>query len=891
MHDKCIHDIFQKSFVCYYESIYIIVLSIKEEIFIKAILDQGWELAGFHQGFWEFSRSMEIGTEIRGITDWLPAAVPGSIHKDLHRADVLPNPYYDLNSLQCEWVNERDWLYRLSFQPEPDWKGKRIRLACEGIDYSAKIRLNGVPLGEYTGMFHAHVVDITDSIRFDGENQLLISIAASPEGVAQLGYTNRVNHLKSRFGYKWDFCPRLIHIGLWKPVYLWITDSSWIENCHIRTTLEKHGRNAKIRVATAVESDKGHTWRLRYAIYSPQGELAAERTEELQTYPGSIVREAEFTLEAPQLWWPNGYGAQSLYRMVVQLWDEAHGEAPTDEWTGTFGIRSIRYVQNEGSPADSLPYTIVVNDTPVYLKGWNWVPTDQLYGDSDPGKYDELIRKAKAANVNLLRVWGGGLVEREYFYDLCDQAGIMIWQEMLQSSSGFNNEPSVAPEFLHLLGTTIRSVIREKRNHPSLAIWCGGNELTEGGHLGDRLIPLSGLHPTLRLLGELVQTHDPDRLFVPTSSYGPSFFLEKSLGGKNRMYDVHGPWKYAGPTAHYELYNESDALLHSEFGGDGFCNIESMRRFLPEERIGLGQTSSRSWLHHGYEYWSMHDQLHDLFGPIDRFERLVALSQWLQAEGIRYALEANRRRAPQCSGSILWQFNEPFPNISCTSAIDYYGDTKLAYHWIARAYAKWNLSLKYDSLVVMPGSKQQADLYLAADGNHDITQSSVRWTWAVRNSRGDAIASGEGDCEVACLPLTVLLHQFEWEVPTGEAVTVADLTLYDRQGSKLAENRYLFVLAEASVDRLLQPILSLPDTSIQITPYRDSTSGMHRIELENTGKVVGLWVRLKGEAEDGTWLRPLEDGFLLFPGEKKTVLVEREYRLVGKWSAEGVNID
>ncbi|MCC3372394.1 glycoside hydrolase family 2 protein [Cohnella sp. REN36] len=798
-------------------------------------LTENWELTGSYPGFWAFGRSMEVGVQLKGIVPWIPAEVPGSVHWDLYRSGYLPDPYYGANALACEWVNQRDWLYRTFFAAEESWRGKKITLLLEGVDDSAKVLLNGKEIGRHTGMFIPGEFDLSESLRYGKNNALLVVLERSPDGVAQLGYTDQVNHLKSRFGYKWDFCPKLVHIGLWKGVSLKISEWSRFDNVRIEAVPGADGSGDAV-VSATVESGQSGRFRLTAELYEPGGRLAGEASEEGDAVPGLQTIRQRISVPNVRLWWPNGYGEQPLYRLKLRLEvaDSEGGYCRSDDHEACIGFRTLSFRANPGAPSDALAFTVEVNGEPIYIKGWNWVPADQLYGRHREDQLKYLIALSKRANVNMLRVWGGGLIEKALFYRQCDEAGILVWQEMMQSSSGFNNEPSVRPAFLHTVSHTMRQAIREKRNHPSLAIWCGGNELTEGGHLDSQMVPLTDRQTNLRLLRDLVSDLDDSRLFLPTSPSGPSFFLEGENAGKGMMYDVHGPWKYAGATEHYRLYNDSDALLHSEYGGDGFASIESIERFLPAHRMEAGHSESVEWLLHGYEYWNMDDQLQSLFGSsFGTFERMVMASQWLQAEGIRYAVEANRRRAPRCSGSLLWQLNEPYPNVSCTSAIDYFGNPKLAYSWVAKANRNLHVSLQYDGISYRPGDAFRATIYLTNDG---IQANDLTVEWVARSETGCKISEGLHTLRDT-RNSTIFAGTVEFQVPqlTTLFVTLKVVDSVERQ--VLADNEYAFAVKERDEEPPLQAFLSLPMTSIEWETKEEA--GGTNVSVRNTGVRYG----------------------------------------------------
>ncbi|GBF74427.1 hypothetical protein PA598K_02770 [Paenibacillus sp. 598K] len=851
---------------------------------MKFVLERPWELKGSYQGFWEFKRSMELNTEIKGIMPFIPAQVPGSVHWDLHQAGVLPNPYVGTQSLAGEWVNDRDWIYRTVFRIDPAWRHRRIRLVCEGIDYEARIKVNDHFIADHKGMFTPASIELDEAwLNMDGDNELLIVLRHTPEGVPQLGYTNKVDHLKSRFGYKWDFCPRLVHVGLWKPVYLDMTGEHRIADVQVISSCAANEWVADVHIQ--LDHAIGGRLEGQIELLDAEGHIVERRPFALQARPGLQQHKERIVIDHPQLWWPNGYGEQPLYQASVKVWpsDSAYSrEDPSDERSTRFGLRALTFEQNPGAPADSAAFTIHVNGTPLFIKGWNWVPVDILYGRELTAEYQRLIALAKAAHINLLRVWGGGLIERELFYDLCDEAGILVWQEMMQSSSAFNNEPSTTLEYRELLRSTMTHVIKEKRNHPSLAIWCGGNELTRDGHLEDVLRPLNDEHPTLRMLRDLVGDLDPDRLFLATSPTGPSFFLSDETAGRGISYDVHGPWKYGGSKGHYSLYNKSDALLHSEYGGDGYASLSSLNTFLTELSWDSSKAESMEWLHHGYEFWNMDEQLALLFGPVEDMEARVQFSQWLQAEGLRYAVESNRRRAPRCSGSVLWQMNEPFPNIACTSCVDYYGDTKLAYHWVALAQQPVHASLQYEQIVYEPGETFEGECF----AHMDLPVESCAVGWTLRDAEGRIHEEGRFACQTGTHP-SQHVGRIVWAIPEGISCFFIRLTLTDEISKRVYSiNEYAFAIRVGSARPELEAFRRLPQTELQWAREGQALS------ITNTGQTVALWVSAEASMLEGPPLRPLLDGQLIFPNETRQVRLPEASASeadAANWIAKGWN--
>jgi len=409
---------------------------------------------------------------------WLPARVPGSVVDDLVRAGEVADPYFERQSRLAEWVAARTCVYRALVV------GREV--VFDGVDHEATVFVDGDEVAHHVGAFTPFRVELSP-----GEHLLAVAVHAAPETEAQVGRTSRVRLHRSRMGYGWDFCPRLVHQGIWRPVRV----DPPPERLYRVTLADGVGR---------VEAD------------------------------GEIVLE----VESPELWWPNGMGEQRLY--------------------SGFGFRTLELTDD---------YELVVNGLRTEIRGWNWVPIDVLYGVPRPEKLARLLELARDANVNLLRVWGGGLIESEEFYAHCDRLGLLVWQEFAQSSSGLESVPSDDPEFVATLAADAREIVPRLAHHPSLAIWCGGNELDADDS-----------HPALAALRDVVHELDPGRAWLPTSPIGDK--------------DVHGPWEHQGLREHYEHYDTRTSRLHSEFGVEGMTNREALEALIaPEHRWPADRTN------------------------------------------------------------------------------------------------------------------------------------------------------------------------------------------------------------------------------------------------------------------------------------------------------------
>lgn len=662
-----------------------------------------WELKGYWPHVPLKVVSMETGQVMHGVTDWIPATVPGGVHVDLWKAGLIDNPYWGLNSLHCEWVENRWWMYRTHFDKTliENIDGKQVELLFKGIDYEAIVFLNNEEIGSHKGMFASYAIDITNIIKED--NELIVIFKNVPEEMGQIGYTSKTKTQKSRFNYKWDFSTKLINLGLWQDVVLDVKNQYAIENLRTKGDYVEGKGEVSVRGEIAsLDTTDSSNLKVAVTVEEPNSGEAIIKAE----IP--VVREKfeeTFTILNPQIWAPNGYGQPNLYEVTIQL---LLNDTVIDETMNQVGLRSVSFVQNEGDVKNALPYTFVVNGEKVYVKGVNLVPVDHLYGNVLEEQYKILVQQMVNANINLARVWGGGLIETSTFYKLCDQNGIMVWQDFIQSSSGLDNKPSEDPQFMELLKENTISAIKRVRNHSSLVIYCGGNELRD-----DNKVPVTTENKNISMLKELAEVYDGRTHFIPATGSGPRPNISKDKGVSH---DVHGWWHYVGNPEHYELYGKSDNLFHSEFGVGGCSSEKSLKKFLPKEDLypALMVENSR-WKHHG-EWWDTLIRDTGFFGEFkkdrDGLKKFVSCSQFIQSEGLRYIVEADARRAFENSGVIIWQFGEPWPNASCTSLVYYYGEEKSVYYTLKRSFEENHPSIDYSRLNNDSGTELSLPVFL-----------------------------------------------------------------------------------------------------------------------------------------------------------------------------------
>lgn len=803
-----------------------------------------WRLKGVAPNVPLQGNIMETGRPFRGLTPWLDCQVPGGVALALYRAGWLEYPYYGMNSLKCEWVEHRWWMYETTVKT-PELSGSKILLRFSGVDYDALIYLNNRLLGEHVGMFEPFSYDITEEFRNSDTLKIQVMIKSAPEEVAQVGRTSDTTTQKSRFGYKWDFGTRLVNLGIWQSVELVAQNDYTLEDISVGSDLDGLERGI-VRITGRVRGPGAEENALRVqAALSLDGAKKAAGTIRVEN--GRFA--GELTVEHPELWYPNGRGAHPLYDLVLELY---HGEDCQDVWQCKQGIRRLRYLANDRAPRGALPYTYEVNYEKVYIKGVNLTPLDHIYGDIPPERYETTLQAVAAMNVNFVRVWGGGLIETELFYDLCDRYGLLVWQEFIQSSSGIDNVPSKHPEFLALLEKTARSAVTVKRNHTCLAAWSGGNELMD-----EHGVPAGYDDPNIAMLKSVTDTLDPDRMMYPTSASGPN---ERQSSVPDTSHDVHGDWEYGGNPGHYQAQSSADHLFNSEFGCSGVSGPRTACRVLPkEEWRPANMRDNAVWRFRG-DWWCTYERDTELFGRMDRFPEFSSASQWIQAEAVRYTVEANRRRAFRNSGSVIWQFNEPWPNIANTCLYTYFDEPKMAYYWAKHAYAPYHVSLDYRRLNYRAGETFSAGVWLSRDAFLQVREADV--TARVLGMDGRTLYSCQEHCTLEeahstrCLTLT-------FPVP---AQAVFAVRVCAQSGGYRDETCYFF---STCAEEIYRPYLQLPEPELEVR-RETQEPGKERYVITNRGRTAALHIHAL-ELTDRWIMLPEQDFITLFPGETQTV--------------------
>ncbi len=640
----------------------------------------------------EFSLCELDRTSLEQLSPCIRASVPGDIVSALLSADRVPDPYRDFNSNQVQWVDERAWRYETTFEYQP-LPGKRAHLLFMGLDYISKIELNGkILVPKHEGMFSRVDLDITDALDPSGSQQLAVTLFGLQSATYDwMGKSfssiefGRRKYLKTQMSFNWDFAPRLKSAGIWDRVYLYETGPLGINDIFIKTSLDG-------RVEVEVELS-GHT----DSQVSLEVEIAGHNfssspiKQTLALGSGSAVgpHKLAFRFSKPKLWWPWDMGEPNLYRAKVRVLVAGRESAAVSE---TFGIREISWGPNPDAPQGSYDWVLFINGKREFMRGANWVPPEAMHGRLTKERYQQLIDMTRGMNANLLRMWGGGNRERREFYDYCDEQGIMVWQEFPFACVYIVGYPRT-PRFKNLVAQEVEEMTRQLRNHPSIIMWCGGNEFNA----------LRNRH-VVKIMQQTTDRLDPTRRFIQASPYKG---------------DAHN-WVVWHSFGNLDDYFDDISPVASEFGLQAFPHTDTLGKWISEDLLWpLGDVHE----HHDLGRGKMEKYMAAI-GYGDNLESVTQTSQIMQAHFLQRGIENWRQRKYATSGTVLWQLNEPWPAI-CWSVIDYELRPKLAYEMLKDTYNPLLTSAKFEDRKWQAGDGFSAEIIAVNDLHREFSDVTL----------------------------------------------------------------------------------------------------------------------------------------------------------------------
>jgi beta-mannosidase len=613
----------------------------------------------------------------------VPIALPGDVHTALLAAGVIPDPYFGENERAVMWVHEAPWTMERRFTARRDEIDGHLTLTLENVDCIATIILNGEEVARTQNQFIRYDIDVTGRLRAGG-NTLRIEFAVTQE-VARaraeahpfpIPYTanylsNGLDGVHMNFVRKtachagWDWGIRLMPIGVYGRMA--IRRSRLARQESVQVT-QAHGRSSvELAIRTIVHAFAEGTVELTHEI------AGHKLVDKLVVQPGENVFTHNLTIRNPKLWWPNGHGAQPLY----ELWTTLDGERTTRR----IGLRKLEWVVEKDAIDHN--FKVRVNGRDISAFGANWIPADAIPSRITPAAVRDLLDSARAVNMNMIRVWGGGQYEPDYFYELCDELGLLVWQDFMFACMSYPSDRA----FLDDVRTEITQQVRRLSHHASLALWCGDNEVIGSLHWypetrADPARYIANYDRLNSMLGNIVADEDPDRRFWPSS---PSLgYMDFSDGWHcDTRGDTHY-WSVWHEAKDFSAYREVRPRFASEFGFQSFTSMNVIERFArPEDLNPSSPVMEAHQRNAGGNARIVETMLRYFRFPAD-FERMVLLSQIQQGLAIKTAVEFWRSTKPRCMGTLYWQLNDTYP-VASWASLDHGGQWKLL-HYMARRF-------------------------------------------------------------------------------------------------------------------------------------------------------------------------------------------------------------
>lgn len=631
-----------------------------------------------HEG-WEFQQE--------GTSSWYPAGVPGTVHQDLMRQGIIEDPYWENNEHLCQWVEKENWIYRCTISLE---EGQKPSLHFEGLDTYAEVFVDDSLYGFCQNMHRHYSFDLS---QFEaGEHELKIRFrspyqhhqkrveaypyklpSGSEAGDLKVSPFSR----KAAYHFGWDWAPRIVTSGIYRQVYLVPRNTPQIISVETKTDV-KEDRALVSHTVQLNDTFPDLTIAFREKTFSMKDKVEGETF----LIDGMQIR---YMLSNIEWWWPNGLGEPHLYYDTVFL---KRGEEVLHSYPIQYGIRTVELVNEADSIGTSFYFKI--NGKPIFAKGANYVPQDMLLPRVSDRQYRELLTQAAEANMNMIRVWGGGVYEKEIFYDLCDSLGLMVWQDFMFAGTVY---PADLPEFVQEVKSEVSEVTSRLNHHPSIVLWCGNNEVEvawnnwgwqkQFGYTSEDSIRLWEANKALfsDVIPKAIQENFTGEIPYTRSSPLSNWGTAENFNHSSMHY-----WGVWHGRDNFEAFGENVGRFMVEYGFQSFPGWSSLKSCMADSSLHLNsqvmQNRQKSYIGNT----EILRQVERYYPSPSSFEDFVYKSQLTQAKALEMAIKAHRSREGHCTGSLIWQLNDCWPGPSW-SLIDYYGREKEAYYSVKKAFA------------------------------------------------------------------------------------------------------------------------------------------------------------------------------------------------------------
>ena len=789
------------------------------------------------------SINLNSSWEFKSISgkDWHPAEVPGSVYTDLYKNNLIQDPFKDTIENSLHWIDTTTWIYKKTFQkPKSLNPNQHIHLVFKGLDTYADVLLNDSLIYSSKNMFLPVEIEILTSI-LKKKNELKLifhpTLIKEKEIYNNLSYKlpegSRSITRKAAYQYSWDWAPKYLGCGIWEDVKLQIAQTAYLKNISYSVNNITSSK-AEIIVKTEIESFK--TMKAEIHIDSEEHDIYYENTIKLKQGTHNYTFNME--IDNPQLWWTHNLGLPYLYDFRINL---TSANKTLHSQNLKVGIRKIELVQEKDSLGKSFYFKL--NNVSVYMKGANYVPQNSFPGSVSNEQYKKLIQDVKSANMNMLRVWGGGIYEKDIFYELCDKEGILVWQDFMFANTMFPYDSI----FFDNIKQEAQYQTKRLSKHPCIALWCGNNEIDEAWHnwgwsrayskKDSTLLWENYLHIFHQILPDIVHELSPNISYTTSSPlFGRGNPQSKTEGDNHYWYVWHDEYDFS-------WYNKVTGRFMSEFGFQSYPNNETIDYFYSSDKKDIdSEIIVAHQKHHKGNYLIKH-YMKDYYPIPNEFNEFVYISQLLQAEGIRTGILAQRRAKPFCMGSLYWQLNDCWPAISWSS-IDYLGNWKALHYFARQDYKNIILSpiLEKDTLKVFAVSDSisiyDATLKISLIDFYGNKKIKKEITVSVNKINGTLIFKND---------FSELLKKYS---PKKHAVILE----LENKG-KLLDKRIVYFAKPKDLD------LKKINVNFRIKQIEEG----YQITLKSTNLLKNVYIQIPAE---GFWSNNFVD---LVPGEEKVI--------------------
>lgn len=794
-----------------------------------------------------------------------PATVPGVVHTDLMANGIIEDPFFGLNERGAQWIDKEDWIYETEFIPGTDLLAQdNIEVVFEGLDTYADVFLNDSPVISADNMFRTWKADIKPLLKSD-RNVLKVYLH-SPVKVDMPKWESHPNQYraandqsenggimdrklsvfarKAGYHYGWDWGPRLVTSGIWRDVYLEGWSGARINNVYVRQH-DVTRKSASVKNEVEIESDKDLKGVTVTVCDKDNGRILGSLKCDL--HRGLNKVSVDFKIKNPRLWWCRNLGDPNLYTFTTTVKCPDGEVLSRDERVGLRNVKIVTDPDTDGT----MQFYFVINGIPVFAKGSNYIPQDNFLPRVTEERYRQTVRDAADANMNMLRIWGGGIYENDIFYDLCDEMGIMVWQDFMFACSMYPAEG----DWLENMKLEARDNLIRLRNHPSIVIWCGGNECLDAWYnwgwksAHEKTDPLQAnriekeMHTQYFVaLPEMMKAYAPDSYYWTNSPFSGECKGSDGINGDRHYYGV---WQRKHPISQY---NNEKSHFFSEYGVQSFPQYSTILKYAPDTESHTLDSDVIMWHQRGGENansliaWYLENE----YRKPEDFRDILYVNQLFQADAMRTAIEAHRRDMPHCMGSLLWQHDDCWP-VASWSTRDYYGNWKAAHYLVKKAFdnviaSAVTSSSSLDVSVV-------SDLVKPAEGTLTVSAYTCDGKKITEKQR-DLTIPANSSAMVWQLPLDSLSSGHD---PNSVVINV------DIAGKDFAHNGNYYLC------RLKDLRLLSSDISMNL----EKTEEGYMVDLKSDHFVRGVWI---SSDDDDVFIA--DNCFDLLPGQHKKTLIK-----------------